>query len=103
MIAHDPKYDYQRAAGLLAHALGKTRRTRQGERHLFAEVTETSTLSETQYNYASFLAETGRAAEAREWAERILRKKATMPDYIRRRERPWFRKTRALLKGLPRS
>ena len=43
---------------------------------------------------------TGRAAEAREWAERILRKKATMPDYIRRRERPWFRKTAALLKRI---
>ena len=102
VTARDPKYDYQRAAGLLAHAFAKT-----GERdkasNLFAEVTETSTLSETQYNYASFLSETGRSAEAREWAERILRKKATMPDYIRRRERPWFRKTRALLKGLPRS
>jgi hypothetical protein len=100
--ARDSKYDYQRAAGLLAHVLGKL-----GERDkasaLFAEVTETSTLSETQYHYASFLAETGRAAEAREWAERILRKKATMPEYIRRRERPWFRKTRALLKTLPRS
>jgi hypothetical protein len=98
----DPKYDYQRAAGLLAYVLGKT-----GERErasaLFADVTQTSTLSETQYHYASFLAETGRVAEAREWAERIMRKKATMPDYIRRRERPWFRKTRALLKGLPRT
>ena len=87
---------YRSAAGLLAYALGKI-----GEREkasaLFAEVTETSTLSETQYNYAAFLAETGRAAEAREWAERILRKKATMPDYIRRRERTWFRKAKALL------
>ncbi len=102
VTAADAKYDYQRAVGLLAHAWGKI-----GERDkastLFAEVTETSTLSETQFNFASFLAETGRAAEAREWAERILRKKATMPDYIRRRERPWFRKTRALLKGLPRT
>jgi len=82
VTAADAKYDYQRAVGLLAHAWGKI-----GERDkastLFAEVTETSTLSETQFNYASFLAETGRAAEAREWAERILRKKATMPDYIR--------------------
>jgi hypothetical protein len=96
VTARDPKYDYQRAAGLLAYALGKI-----GEREkasaLFAEVTETSTLSETQYNYAAFLAETGRAAEAREWAERILRKKATMPDYIRRRERTWFRKAKSLL------
>lgn len=102
VTALDPKYDYQRAAGLLAHAFAKTGQ-RDRASNLFAEVTETSTLSETQYNYASFLAETGRAAEAREWAERILRKKATMPDYIRRRERPWFRKTRALLKGLPRT
>lgn len=102
VTALDPKYDYQRAAGLLAHALAKAgQRDRAGA--LFAEVTETSTLSETQYNYASFLAEANRAAEAREWAERILRKKATMPDYIRRRERPWFRKARTLLKGLPRS
>ena len=102
VTARDGKYDYQRAAGLQAYALGKI-----GERDkastLFAEVTETSTLSETQYNYASFLAETGRPAEAREWTERILRKKATMPDYIRRRERPWFRKAKVLLKGLPRS
>lgn len=102
VTARDPKYDYQRAVGLLAHALGKI-----GERDraaaLFAEVTETSTLSETQYNYAAFLAETGRPAEAREWAERILRKKATMPDYIRRRERSWFRKAKALIKSLPRA
>ena len=68
---------------------------------LFAHVTKTSTLSETEYNYACFLVDEGRASEAREWAERILRKKATMPDYIRRRERPWFRKARALLKRLP--
>jgi hypothetical protein len=102
VTARDPKYDYQRATGLLAHTLGKIgQRDRAGA--LFAEVTETSTLSETQYNYAAFLAETGRPADAREWTERILRKKATMPDYIRRRERSWFRKAKALLKSLPRA
>jgi hypothetical protein len=97
VVARDPKYDYQRAAGLRAHTLARI-----GDRDkadaLFVEVLETSTLSETQYNYACFLAGTGRSGEAREWAERILRKKATMPDYIRRRERPWFRKAAALLK-----
>ena len=102
VVARDPKYDYQRAAGLHAHALAKI-----GEREkadaLFADVTLTSTLSETQYNYARLLADQGRTADAREWAERILRKKATMPDYIRRRERPWFRSARALLKRLPRT
>jgi hypothetical protein len=99
VVARDPKYDYQRAAGLRGQALAKI-----GEREkagaLFADVTQTSTLSETQYNYACFLESEGRPADAREWAERILRKKATMPDYIRRRERPWFRKAAALLKRI---
>ena len=99
VIAREPKYDYQRAAGLLAHALAKTNQ-RDKANALFAETLQTSTLSETQYNYACFLAAEGRKDEAREWAERILRKKATMPDYIRRRERPWFRKAKALLKRL---
>ena len=100
VLARDPKYDYQRAAGLRAHALAKLGDRAQAEA-LFATVTQTSTLSEIQYNYASFLADEGRSAEARDWAERILRKKATMPEYIRRGERPWFRKARALLKRLP--
>ena len=102
VITRDPKYDYQRAAGLHAHALAHAGERAKADA-LFADVTRTSTLSETQYNYACFLAAEGRAAEAREWAERILRKKATMPDYIRRRERPWFRKAGALLKRLPRA
>jgi hypothetical protein len=102
VVTRDPKYDYQRAAGLRAHALAKIG-DREKADALFAEVTQTSTLSEIQYNYACFMAAEGRAAEAREWAERILRKKATMPDYIRRRERPWFWKAGALLKRLPRT
>ena len=95
----DPRYDYQRAAGLLAHTLGKV-----GERDraaaLFEDVLQTSTLSEIQFNYASLLAEMGQTAEAREWAQRILAKKPTMPNYVRRRERPWFRKSTALIKRL---
>ena len=95
----DPKYDYQRAAGLLAHALGKTGQVQRGLK-VFADTLELSTLSETQYNYAALLAEQGKKAEAKEWAERVLRKKLTMPSYLRRRERPWFRKASALLKRL---
>src|SRR6266850_1103288 len=43
----------------------------------------------------------GMYAKAREWAERVLAKKPTMPRYLQRRERPWFRKAGALLKRLP--
>lgn len=52
------------------------------------------------FNYATFLASQKRTAEAREWAQRILAKKPTMPRSLQRRERPWFRKANALLKGL---
>ena len=95
----DPKYDYQRAAGLLAHELGAVGRTGEALAQ-FAAVTETSTLSETQYHYAALLASSGRTGEAKEWAQRVLAKKPTMPAYMRRRERPWFRKAAALIKKL---
>jgi hypothetical protein len=99
VVAMDPKYDYHRAAGLYAHVLGKLDQHDRADA-LFAATLEVSTLSEIQYNYASFLTTQGRTDEARDLAERILRKKATMPDYIRRRERPWFRKAKGLLKRL---
>jgi hypothetical protein len=102
VVTMNPRYDYQRAAGLLAHTLGRLGRRDEAEA-CFVNVTQTSTLSETQYNYASFLAATGRPSEARQWAQRVLAKKPTMPAYMRRRERPWFRRAGALLKRLPRS
>jgi hypothetical protein len=97
VVSEDPKYDYQRAAGLRAHVLARLGQPDKADA-LFADVLQTSTLSETQYNYACFLLAEGRRDDARDWAERILRKKATMPDYIRRSERPWFRKAKGLLK-----
>ena len=42
-----------------------------------------------------------RTAEARDWAQRLLARKPTIPRYLQRRERPWFRKASALLKRLP--
>ena len=100
VVGMDPKFDYHRAAGLLAHILGQLGRNDEAAAR-FADVTQVSTLSETQYNYAAFLAATGRPAEAREWAQRVIAKKPTMPAYMRRRERPWFRKAAALIKKLP--
>jgi hypothetical protein len=95
VAAIDPKYDYHRAAGLLAHALAQTGREEEALAR-FAEATAVSTLSETQYNYATLLAARGQTGEAREWVQRILNKKLTLPAFARRRERPWFRKASAL-------
>jgi hypothetical protein len=97
VVARDPKYDFHRAIGLLAHSLAQTGDAERADA-LFRQATAISTLSETYYNYASFLAAHGRAGEAREWAQRILAKKPTMPRYLRRTERVWFRRAAALLK-----
>jgi hypothetical protein len=35
------------------------------------------------------------------WAQRVLDKKPTMPRYLKRRERPWFRKAAGMLKKIP--
>ncbi len=100
VVSIEPKYDYHRAAGLLAHTLGRLGH-REDAAAQFEAVTTISTLSETQFNYAALLAEMGRTEEARQWATRVLAKKPTMPAYMRRRERPWFRKAHALIKRLP--
>jgi hypothetical protein len=99
VTSRDVKYDLHRAAGLLAHAYANTSQPDRAEA-LFRQATEISTASETYFNYAAFLAAQGRTADAREWAQKILGKKPTMPRYLQRRERPWFRKASALLKTL---
>lgn len=100
VVSEDPKYDFHRAVGLLAHAYANTAEPERAD-ELFRQATSASTLSETYCNYATFLASQGRTAEAREWAQKILAKKPTMPGYLRRRERHWFRRASGLLKRLP--
>ncbi len=99
VVRSDAGYDIHRAAGLLAWAYARTGQHEQAAA-LFSRIVRVSTLTETQYHYAEFLAAQGRAAEAREWAEQIMAKRRTMPGFQRRREGPWFRQTRALLSRL---
>jgi hypothetical protein len=96
VLKADPNYDFHRAKGLLAWAWAQTGQTEKADA-LFGEATRISTISETYYHYALFLEAQGRGAEAREWAQKILAKKPTMPGYLRRRERPWFRRAHAVL------
>ena len=99
VVSAEPKYDLYRATGLLAHAYALTGRTADAEAQ-FKKATQASTLSETYYNHAAFLAAQGRTDEAREAAQLILAKKATMPRFAQRRERPWFNQAKSLLKKL---
>jgi hypothetical protein len=100
VVSKEPDYDFLRAAGLLAHAYAQTGQKEKAEA-LFRQVTTTSTLSETYLNFAELLASEGRNAEAREWAQKVLDKKPAMPSYQRRRERPWFRRAKEIIKKLP--
>lgn len=99
VVGKENDYDFQRAAALLAHAYAQTGQKDKAEA-LFRQVTVTSTLSETYLNFAELLASERRNAEAREWAQKVLDKKPTMPGYLRRRERPWFRRANEMLKRL---
>lgn len=98
-VASDPNYDFHRAVGLLAHAYAETGQAEKADA-LFQQATKISTSSETYYNYALFLQSQGRTEEARQWAQKILDQRRTMPGYQRRRERAWFRKAYALLARL---
>jgi hypothetical protein len=97
VVGKESDYDFQRAAGLLAHAYAQTGQKEKAEA-LFRQITITSTLSETYLNFAELLASEGRNAEAREWAQKVLDKRNSMPRYLRRRERPWFRRANEMLK-----
>jgi hypothetical protein len=100
VVNKDPKYDFYRGPGLLAHAYAKIGDSQKADA-LFRQTVKISTLSETYLNYAEFLRSQGRNAEAREWTQRVLAKKPTLPSYLKRRERPWFRRAKGLLKQLP--
>jgi hypothetical protein len=100
VVSKDPNYDFRRAAGLLAHAYAQTGDKEKAEA-LFQQVTLASTLSETYLNFADLLRSEGRHAEARMWVRKVLDKKPSMPGYLRRRERRWFRSASQMLKRLP--
>jgi hypothetical protein len=99
VVAGDRKFDYYRAAGLLADAYARTGQLEKAT-DLFALATQFSSTCETLFNYANYLKLQGQTAEAREWTQKLLAKKRTLPGYMQRIERPWFRKGKALQREL---
>jgi len=92
-------HDYGRALGLLAYCYAKAERPADSE-SLFREALQTSTLSETQFRFAEFLAAQGKKEEACDWAQRVANKRATLSGPLRRRDMSWIRKAESLLKQL---
>ena len=100
VVTMDRKYDFQRALGLLAHCYALAGRSEEANA-LFREALETSTLSETQFRYAEFLASQGRNAEAREWLQRIVGKRAALSGPLLRSQKPWIAKAERKLAEIP--
>lgn len=97
VVSQDQKYDFYRAAGMLARGYALTGQPALAEKFFQAAVA-TSTRSETMVNYAIFLLAEGRDDEGREWAKKVVDKQLTLPRYLRQRERPWAKRAKALLK-----
>jgi tetratricopeptide (TPR) repeat protein len=95
----DVKFDYYRAAGLLGDAYARTADMERAAQW-FAPATQYSMTPETLYNYAWCSKAQGNTQEARDWIEKLMAKKRTLPGYMQRVERPWFRKGKALKKEL---
>jgi hypothetical protein len=100
VVKQEPKYDYSRARCLLAQALAKAGRTADAEAAFDALVSST-TSCEATIGAAEFYATRGRTHEAREIAESMLARRATMPAYQIRRDRPFLRRASKLLRRIP--
>jgi hypothetical protein len=99
VVRIDPKYDFSRARVFYARSLAKTGRTDEASA-TFEKLIDTSTSTETLCAAAEFFAEQQRTADAKVLVERILARRATMPAYQKRRERPWLRRASALARRL---
>ncbi len=99
VISMDRKHDYGRALGLLAFCYQQTGDASAAE-SLYREALISSTLSETQFHFAEFLASQGRRDEARDWAQRVASKRATLSGPLRRADMPWIRQAETLLRQL---
>lgn len=99
VVGKDAKFDYYRATGLLGDAYARSGDLEKAGIY-FAPAAQFSTTPETLYNFANYLKLAERKEEAREWAQKLVAKKRTLPRYMQRVERPWFRKGKALQKEL---
>ena len=95
----DVKFDYYRASGLLADAYARTGDFARAEQW-FRPAIQFSTTPETLCNYAWFLKAQGKNEEAKQWLDKLMAKKRTLPGYMQRVERPWFCKGKALRKEI---
>jgi hypothetical protein len=97
VIAIDPSHAFHAAHVELAEtyaALGRT----DDSAAAYEAILGRTTISRAYYGYGKLLAERGEKDRARKMLREILAKQAALPRYLRRQERPWLRRAKALLK-----
>src|SRR5262249_34572211 len=97
VIKAEPSYKFYDAYLTLAECYEKLGRD-GAARAAYQDILGRTTVSEAYYNYGRLLARSGETEAAREMMQQILAKKPALPRYLRRQERPWFRKAEAFLK-----
>ena len=93
----EPNYRFYDAALTLAECYERLGRD-QAARAAYQDVLGRTSISRAYYGCGRLLARLGEAEQAREMMRQILAKKPSLPRYLRRQERPWFRKAEAFLK-----
>ncbi len=97
VVRAEPVYGRYDAYLTLAECYEKLSRD-DAARTAYQEILGRTTVSRAYYNYGALLARHGETATACEMMQQILAKKPALPRYLRRQERPWFRKAEAFLK-----
>ena len=95
VVQTNPKYDYLRAQCLLAQSLARSGDTALAET-AFEKLINSTTAAESVVAAAEFFFEQGQHAKAGDLAEAVLARRATMPSYQQRRDRPFLRRARKL-------
>ncbi|MEZ5366928.1 MAG: tetratricopeptide repeat protein [Bryobacterales bacterium] len=99
VVEREPAHAFHGAALALAEAYEADGRDDKAER-TYRAILGRTTVSAAYYGYARLLAKRGENDEARAQLQSILAKQPGLPRYLRRQERPWVRKAKAMLKEL---
>ena len=98
VVRAEPNYHFYDAGLTLAECYERAGRDVDA-RGVYENILGRTTVSRAYYNYGLLLSRHGEPNRAREMMQQILAKKPALPRYLRRQERPWFRKAEAFLKS----
>jgi hypothetical protein len=99
VVEREPTHAFYGAAVSLAEAYEANGEDAKAE-ETYRAILGRTTVSAAYYGYARLLAKRGEKQDARGQLQQILGKQPGLPRYLRRQERPWVGKAKAMLKEL---